>query len=63
VALTGETNTAGNILMRKPLGNLSLCMPRRRMEKHIYIFLTHCGRVIQICVFNMVKLVTSASSP
>ena len=25
--------------------------------------LTHCGRVRQICVFNMVKLGTSASSP
>ena len=25
--------------------------------------LTHCGRVTQICVFNTVKLVTSASSP
>jgi len=25
--------------------------------------LTHCGQVTQICVFNMVKLVTSASSP
>ena len=27
------------------------------------IFLTHCGRVTQICVFNTVKLGTSASSP
>ena len=26
-------------------------------------FLTHCGRVTQICVFNTVKLGTSASSP
>jgi len=25
--------------------------------------LTHCGRVTQICVFNAVKLGTSASSP
>ena len=25
--------------------------------------LTHCGRVTQICVFNTVKLGTSASSP
>ena len=25
--------------------------------------LTHCGRVTQICVFNTVKLDTSASSP
>jgi len=27
------------------------------------IFLSHCGRVTQICVFNTVKLGTSASSP
>jgi len=27
------------------------------------ILLTHCGRVTQICVFNTVKLGTSASSP
>jgi len=25
--------------------------------------LTHCGRVTQICVFNTVKIGTSASSP
>jgi hypothetical protein len=33
--------------------------------RHIAIqrLLTHCGRVTQICVFNMVKLGTSASSP
>jgi len=29
-------------------------------QKH---FLTHCGRLTQICVFNTVKLGTSASSP
>jgi len=29
----------------------------------ITITLTHCGRVTQICVFNTVKLGTSASSP
>ena len=28
-----------------------------------YSMLTHCGRVTQICVFNTVKLGTSASSP
>jgi len=28
-----------------------------------YTLLTHCGRVTQICVFNTVKLGTSASSP
>jgi len=27
------------------------------------IVLTHCGLVTQICVFNTVKLGTSASSP
>jgi len=27
------------------------------------LYLTHCGRVTQICVFNTVKLGTSASSP
>jgi len=27
------------------------------------LLLTHCGRVTQICVFNTVKLGTSASSP
>jgi len=33
--------------------------------KILYMFrvLTHCGRVSQICVFNTVKLGTSASSP
>jgi len=28
-----------------------------------YTELTHCGRVTQICLFNTVKLGTSASSP
>jgi len=27
------------------------------------VILTHCGQVTQICVFNTVKLGTSASSP
>jgi len=27
------------------------------------VLMTHCGRVTQICVFNTVKLGTSASSP
>ena len=31
-------------------------------ENYGYL-LTHCGRVTQICVFNTVKLGTSASSP
>jgi len=29
----------------------------------LYLLLTHCGPVTQICVFNTVKLGTSASSP
>jgi len=37
------------------------------VSKYIHIngriILTHCGRVTQICVFNTVKLGTSASSP
>jgi len=33
------------------------------MGGKITINLTHCGRVMEICVFNMVKLGTSASSP
>jgi len=30
---------------------------------YLLLLLTHCGRVTQICVFNTVKLGTSASSP
>ena len=30
---------------------------------NFWLTLTHCGRVTQICVFNTVKLGTSASSP
>jgi len=32
-------------------------------QPHLALRLTHCGRVTQICVFNTVKLGTSASSP
>jgi len=32
-------------------------------EISTFVFLTHCGRVTQICVFNTVNLSTSASSP
>ena len=38
----------------------------RLLNRISYSFLnclTHCGRVTQICVFNTVKLGTSASSP
>ena len=34
-----------------------------RIRKRDKSYLTHCGRVTQICVFNTVKLGTSASSP
>ena len=33
------------------------------MNREDGLTLTHCGRVTQICVFNTVKLGTSASSP
>jgi len=36
---------------------------QRVVEVKIYLSLKHCGRVTQICVFNTVKLGTSASSP
>jgi len=54
------------------------CLPTRTLMqvalRHVFISLTntphehkqnltHCGRVTQICVFNTVKLGTSASSP
>jgi len=34
-----------------------------KMLASLYTNLTHCGRVTQNCVFNTVKLGTSASSP
>jgi len=34
-----------------------------RVEYRVFRCLTHCGRVTKICVFNTVKLGTSASSP
>ena len=37
--------------------------PRPSLLADPLTFLTHCGRVTQICVFNTVKLGTSASSP
>ena len=33
------------------------------VSAEVFELLTHCGRVTQICVFNTVKLGTSASSP
>jgi hypothetical protein len=35
----------------------------RMWKETLWHNLTHCGRVMQICVFNTVKLGTSASSP
>ena len=35
----------------------------QRAARNMQRILTHCGRVAQICVFNTVKLGTSASSP
>ena len=44
-----------------PVGNVS-CMLFKEGRSSKFR-LTHCGRVAQICVFNTVKLGTSASSP
>ena len=50
----------------------AVCQMLRAMPGELFIhvdngrsrfLLTHCGRVTQICVFNTVKLGTSASSP
>ena len=37
--------------------------PEASQEEFCSMVLTHCGRVTQICVFNTVKLGTSARSP
>ena len=39
------------------------CLLVGLFTQFIFDKLTHCGRVTQICVFNTVKLGTSASSP
>jgi hypothetical protein len=39
------------------------CMVVAFHNRDVVVILTHCGRVTQICVFNAVKLGTSASSP
>jgi len=44
-------------------GNIELKMHPHNMIREERLTLTHCGRVTQICVFNTVKLGTSASSP
>jgi len=44
--------------------NLNFCMlDVLTLIPFVLFMLTHCGRVTQICVFNTVKLGTSASSP
>ena len=42
--------------------NTTLSVSVHKFTK-ILLHLTHCGRLTQICVFNTVKLGTSASSP
>ena len=37
--------------------------PDMKANSKVLMCLTHCGRVTQICVFNTIKLSTSASSP
>jgi len=57
-----------NILVREPEGKKPLEKRRHgwedstEMDVREIMYLTHCGRVMQICVFNTVKLGTSASS-
>jgi len=56
---SGGKRNVCRILVRKP-GKKKHFADRGLGER---IILTHCGRVTQICVFNTVKLGTSASSP
>jgi len=44
--------------MEYSIDDTESCVFLRKLQS-----LTHCGRVTQICVFNTVKLGTSASSP
>jgi len=53
--------TLMNLTISAPSVNLSISMLFRIL--HTLSVLTHCGRVTQICVFNRVKLGTSASFP
>ena len=44
--------------------NLNFCMlDVLTLIPFVFFMLTHCGQVMQICVFNTVKIGTSASSP
>ena len=51
----------GRLLMMG--GDVSCNTKKYNMKGKLCLILTHCGRVTQICVFNTVKLGTSASSP
>ena len=48
--------TKSSLFEIQEIESIQLCVEPRNV-------LTHCGRVRQICVFNTVKLGTSASSP
>ena len=70
--ITTDNNTSAEINNRITLANrsyfglvniLKAKNINRKYKVIIYKTLTHCGRVTQICVFNTVKLGTSASSP
>jgi len=49
--------------MTRPNATLNLQLSEGNVFTNFHTILTHCGRVTQICVFNTVKLRTSASSP
>ena len=56
--------SSGDILCQISIADR--CFIRKSVEAVVineHYRLTHCGRVTQICVFNTVKLGTSAGSP
>jgi hypothetical protein len=64
----GGTRTTGGTLkvnwwQAKTLGTIFLVFEIKNVNFTTKVFLTHRGRMTQICVFNTVKLGTSASSP
>ena len=61
VTHSGEALTTGKSHGKKP--DTSSLNDDTDVKKVSRDKLTHCGRVTQICVFNTVKLSTSASSP
>jgi len=60
-----KQNSESAVLQRKrPINSVVVKKgDEQRLEETQMKILTHCGRVTQICVFNTVKLGTSASSP